>query len=317
MNIFVSGASGIVGYGILKSLSNKRFILYGSTIYEFSAAQRFGDHFIKAIPTNDVNYLGWFIETIKKNKIDVAFPGIDADLYFWSENRKLIEETGVVLILNNSELIELCKDKWNFYLEMIQFNVTCCIKSSLENDFYQLEKELGLPFLLKPRQGFGSKGIVVINSKEDYLPFRNDVGKLLLAQEFVGSDDEEFTVAAFGDGNGSFTGLFSMKRTLAKEGYTQSAEVVKNKKFMNTIKELSSIFKPIGPTNFQFRIKDGNLKLLEINPRISSSSSIRSQFGYNEASMSIELYKNKTLPSQPKTFGGKAIRYVEDLILKK
>ena len=41
------------------------------------------------------------------------------------------------------------------------------------------------------------------------------------------------------------------------------------------LESMSSVFKPIGATNFQFLVIDGKIRLLEINPRISSSTSIR------------------------------------------
>jgi carbamoyl-phosphate synthase large subunit len=55
--------------------------------------------------------------------------------------------------------------------------------------------------------------------------------------------------------------------------------------------------------------------LLEINPRISSSTSIRTKFGYNEALMSVDYFLNGIIPTQPKIQKGKAIRYTEDLII--
>ena len=49
-NILVSGASGIVGYGILRSLkkSGKDLRLIGTTIYDDSVAQGFCDIFEQA-----------------------------------------------------------------------------------------------------------------------------------------------------------------------------------------------------------------------------------------------------------------------------
>jgi len=67
-------------------------------------------------------------------------------------------------------------------------------------------------------------------------------------------------------------------------------------------------------TNFQFR-RDGDfIKLLEINPRISSSTSIRAAFGYNESEMCIEHYLNNKAIHQPKILRGQASRYIADEI---
>ena len=83
----------------------------------------------------------------------------------------------------------------------------------------------------------------------------------------------------------------------------------------DTLISLCRIFKPAGPTNFQFRKQNGILKLLEINPRISSSTSIRTAFGYNESAMSVDYYLENKKPLQPIIRPGRAIRYVEDYIM--
>jgi carbamoyl-phosphate synthase large subunit len=80
------------------------------------------------------------------------------------------------------------------------------------------------------------------------------------------------------------------------------------------VSNLCEYYTPIGPTNFQFRKHQGVLKLLEINPRISSSTSIRAAFGYNESLMAIEYYLENKKPSQPVIKQGKAVRYIEDFI---
>jgi carbamoyl-phosphate synthase large subunit len=78
---------------------------------------------------------------------------------------------------------------------------------------------------------------------------------------------------------------------------------------------LCNLFKPVGPTNFQFRVEDEGLRLLEINPRISSATSIRSAFGYNESLMAVEYFLENKAPAQPFIRKGTATRYTEDLII--
>jgi carbamoyl-phosphate synthase large subunit len=80
---------------------------------------------------------------------------------------------------------------------------------------------------------------------------------------------------------------------------------------------MAEVFKPIGPTNFQFRTDGEVLKLLEINPRISSATSIRASLGYNESVMSINYFLNNQIPTKmdkSKIINKRAIRYLEDYI---
>ncbi|HMJ48817.1 MAG TPA: ATP-grasp domain-containing protein [Ferruginibacter sp.] len=315
-NILVTGASGIIGYGILRSLqrSGKELWLIGTTIYDDSAAQGFCDIFEKAIPTNDEGYIDWLLRIIEKHKIDLIIPGIEADMYKWVDNISEIEKSGVKVVLNNRELIYLCRDKWTFYQKLKEDHASCVIETSLTPEFDVLASEFGLPFLLKPRCGHGSKGIVQINNKADFLKHQNDIGTALMAQPIVGNKDEEFTTSAFCDGHGGYYACMTLKRKLSKQGFTENAEVVEPTDIPGLIGSLCESFKPIGPTNFQFRRHEGALKLLEVNPRISSATSIRTAFGYNESMMAVEYYLENKKPTQPLIKKGKAVRYFEDLI---
>ena len=315
--ILVSGASGIVGYGILKSLRsyNSEIKLIGTTIYEDSIVPAFCDIFEKAPLTNDENYINWLIEIIKKYNVDMIIPGIEVDVFVWNDNKDLLDKTGTHVLLNNSELINLCVDKWLFYEKLVASEPELSIDSRLTGTFEELEKAFGLPFLLKPRRGYGSKGIVKVNDENTFNENKKNLGEILMAQPIVGNIDEEYTISAFFDNDNNLLCHMSLKRKLSKQGFTEKAEVAEIENAKDAIKKLSKIFKPVGPTNFQFRVQNGQLKLLEINPRISSATSIRTAFGYNESAISIEYFLNQTKISQPKIKKGHAIRYTEDYVV--
>ena len=136
-----------------------------------------------------------------------------------------------------------------------------------------------------------------------------------MIQPIVGTDEEEYTTSAFCDGIGGFFAYMTLKRKLSKDGFTDKAEVVELENIEDTLRSLCEVFKPIGPTNFQFRKDNSGLKLLEINPRISSSTSIRAKFGYNESLMAVDYFLEGKTIEQPVIKKGKAIRYIEDLII--
>lgn len=309
--ILVSGASGIVGYGILKSLRQFNNKLIGTTIYDESPANCFADVVEKAPLTTEESYLPWLISVIEKYHVDMIIPAIESDVYAWNNNRYEIEKRGVIVLLNNFELIEFCKDKWLFYKKLKKEGFQHCIQSSINLDADQFT----VPFILKPRCGYGSKGIVKIETRENYELYKSKIGSDLFIQEYVGNDNEEYTISGFFDKESNLKAHIVMKRKLSKEGFTEIAEVVFKRDIVSIIIELAAIFKPVGPTNFQFRKDNGNWKLLEINPRISSSTSIRSAFGYNEAKMCVEYFLEGKEVEQPKIKTGKAIRYVEDFIV--
>jgi len=314
--VLVSGASGIVGYGVLRSLrqAEQRCFLVGTSIYDDSVAPAFCDQFERAPPTGAPEYLNWLLATLKRHRIDLLIPGIEIDMYYWVEHVPEICSTGALPLLNVPELIGFCKDKWVFYQQLAAAGVSCAIESSLEPDFSVLATQFGLPFMLKPRRGFGSRGIVRVTSEDVFLKHRADIGPVLMAQPIVGNDEEEFTTSAFCDGRGSYFASMTLRRKLSRDGFTDKAEVADTAEFIPAMDELCRLFRPLGPTNFQFRRCAEGPKLLEINPRISSSTSIRTAFGYNESVMALDYFLDQRDPGQPALRRGRAVRYTDEQI---
>jgi carbamoyl-phosphate synthase large subunit len=315
-NILISGASGIVGYGILRSLkmASKELRLIGTSVYDDSVAPGFCDIFEQAPFTNDATYIDWLLHTIRKHRVDLIIPGIEIDMYTWIKHVPEIEDTGAVALINDIDLIHLCEDKWVFYEYLKRANLACAIESSLEVAFDTLKNKFGLPFLLKPRCGFGSKGIVKVDGTDTFLIHQKAIGQTLMAQPIVGTEEEEYTTSAFCDGNGGFYACMTLKRKLSKDGFTEKAEVVASDEFIETMSALCKKFRPIGPTNFQFRKCYDGIKLLEINPRISSSTSIRAAFGYNESQMAVDFFLEHLTPALPEIKRGRAVRYTDEYI---
>lgn len=315
--ILVSGASGIVGYGVLRSLLplRDRCRLIGTAIYSDSVAPAFCDIFEQAPVTMEEGYVEWLCRTISKHTVDMVIPSIEVDMYKWTEHREKIEAAGAVCLLNNPELITLCGDKWAFYRRLQETKSPCTIPTYIDGGFEELADKCGLPFLLKPRRGYASKGIVRVDSKATFDLHAADVGGKLMAQPIVGEEGQEFTTSAFFSNDSTLCCHMTLRRKLSSEGFTGKAVVADVDAMVERLLSLAEIFKPVGPTNFQFRLEaDGTLKLLEINPRISSATSIRTAFGYNESVMSMEYFLEGRLPVQPTIRKGVAIRYTDEQV---
>jgi carbamoyl-phosphate synthase large subunit len=295
-------------------MSKRPMKLIGTSIYTDSVAPGFCSVFERLPRTDAPGYLDWLLALLRKHHVDVAIPGIDADMYTWAGRVAEIESTGTKVVINSPELISRCSDKWEFYERQLDLMLPYAIPSYLDMDFDFLKEKCGLPFLLKPRRGFGSKGIVVVATAEQFAGIDPATRATLMAQPIIGRDDEEFTVSAFCDGRGSYSAIMALRRKLSREGFTEKAEVVDETEFSEAVRDLCQAFSPVGPTNFQFRKVDHGLKLLEINPRISSSTSIRAAFGYNESLMAVEMAIENRMPVQPEIKRGRAVRYTEDLI---
>lgn len=306
-----------MGYGLLRSLraSHPEVHLVGTDIFPNAVGQAWSDKFELAPFTNSPEYMQWLGEVIERNNVDLVIPGIEQDVHRLSDERVNLSAFNCKFALNNPLLIDLSRDKWEMYQALLDLKDPSRIPTYIAGDYPNLSQLLNLPFILKPRRGYASKGLVKVKNENDFAPYHALLGDHLLAQPMIGSDDDEFTVGVFGDGSGRVCASISMQRYLSKEGATATAKIVDNGSLNEAITRLCMHFKPIGPTNLQFRRDGTEWKLLEINPRVSSTSSIRTAFGYNEAAMCLDFYLNGIAPTQPPVKKGFATRFIEDYVV--
>jgi carbamoyl-phosphate synthase large subunit len=314
--VLVTGVGAVIGYGVLKSLRQSGYTvkLIGMDIYPDAVGQYWCDHFEPAIRTDAPEFISFLLSIIWKHNVDLVIPGIEQDVTKMSIERRFLKDSSARLVLNTPELVAMSNDKWLTHLKLVELGLPI-IKSYVEGTFDAIAVEVGLPMLMKPRRSYASKGIHQINTRDDFEYWKNKVGDKFMVQQLIGSDEEEYTAAAFGFGDGTCSEKIIFRRVLSGEGSTAKATVVDDPGISERIDALVRAFQPEGPTNFQFRRHEGELYLLEINPRMSSSTSIRTAFGYNEARMCLEYYlENKRSVVGP-IRRGRALRFIEDYIV--
>lgn len=313
--VLVTGVGAIIGYGIIRSLRRlpqpPRII--GMDIYPDAVGRHWCDAFVQALPAAADDYLPFIAQTVAATGIDLIIPGIEQDVVRLSRGRDMLAACGARLALNHAELIELAGDKWSTHQALVAAGEPV-IPTRIDGPFAELGAELGTPFLLKPRRSYASKGICRVSDEEEFLFRRKRMGEEFMAQRIIGSDEEEYTVGVFGFGDGTCSQAITFRRTLSGEGATAKAWVVLDEQLAAAVDRLTALFRPLGPTNFQFRKDHDAFLLLEVNPRISSSTSLRMAFGFNEASMCIDYYLHDKRPEPVEIRRGHALRYIEDLI---
>ncbi|KLU57439.1 hypothetical protein EL84_02685 [Paenibacillus sp. VT-400] len=313
-NILVTGVGAIIGYGIVKSLKKSKYPVnvVGMDIYEDAVGQHWCDHFEKGVMAKDPLFTDFLIEVIGKYKIDLVIPGIEQDITRISADYEKLGNTNVKFVINNRELLHVSDDKWLTHQKLETAGVQS-IPSYIQGEYHHISNEVGKPMLLKPRRSYASKGILEIDNEADFDYWKKKIGANFMVQKIVGDSSSEYTAGVFVTRSGQSQKIV-MQRQLSGEGSTSKAKIVKNQVLEAEIDKLVQIFRPEGPTNFQFRYENGHYYLLEINPRISSSTSLRSSFGFNEAEMCIEYYLEEKDPELRELKTGNAVRYIEDWI---
>ena len=318
ITVVVTGVGAIIGQGIIKSLrqSSHQVRVIGVDRSDDSPGPGLSDVFYQKpkCEETDLTYLEFWDHLLRHEVVDLVLPGLEVDLYFLNDHRALIEEAGARLAINNREIINLCADKWLMGKALANSGMRG-ISTTRAPNWAEAILELGPPpLLLKPRRGNGSRGIARLHDEGDFNYWRGKAADNWMLQKIIGTDDEEYTVGLFGLGNGTGLEPIIFRRRLSAAGNTLSARVVAEPSIRSATLRLTEILRPVGPTNCQFRMEGGFPYLLEINPRISSSTSLRTRFGYNEASMSIDFFLLGTTPAAPAVRSGRAWRYSEDFV---
>ncbi len=315
--VLVTGVGAIIGYGLARSLRASQYPvrIIGMDIYPDAVGQHWCDVFEQAVPAADPGYPEFLRTVIRTHAIDLVIPGIEQDVARMSQEAQsnAFGDLSVSFALNNPELIAAASDKWVMHGELTGAGFET-IGTHISGDFAELASIYGLPLLSKPRRSYASKGIQQISNHADFLYWRAKLGDNFMVQEVVGTVDTEYTVGAFGLGNGQCSQQIVFQRMLSREGATAKARVRSIPELETLVGRMVEVFRPIGPTNLQFRFHRGRYLLLEINPRVSSSSSLRTAFGYNEAEMCIEYYLEGKTPRRREICGGSAVRYIDDMV---
>ncbi len=288
ITVFVSGAGGGVGQGIIKSLKLISAI-------DISIISADASHLAPGLYTtnksylvpkaSEADYIPELIEIFKKERVDFYFPGTDVELVKCAEYADFINrETGTTVVVSPLTAINIADDKYLTY-EFIKSHNLPAPESYLPE---ALPVDLRFPVVVKPRIGCRSIGVGVVHN-ENELRRRIDAEPGLMVQELVGSDDEEYTCTVVAV-NGVVSEALLLQRTL-RSGDTFRARPVRSVSIEGYVTELAKRLEVNGSCNFQLRLSGNVPKVFEINCRFSGTTPFCSQLGFNP----VEYYLSMVL----------------------
>lgn len=314
-NILVTGIGAIIGYGVIHSLRKSQYDvnIVGIDIFKDAVGQVWCDDFVQARLAASPDYISFLKNIIDKYNIDLVFFGTEQEIQKCYESKQVLGEYYKKLVINNDNIIKLSEDKW-LTGKFLMDNGFDAIPASISADFEQAKQMFGLPLLMKPRKSYASKGIEKVSSESEFNKWRQEYSDQFMVQQLIGDEEHEYTAATFGFNDGNCIQPIILRRKLSKAGATDKATVENIPELEKIINGITKILKPLGPTNYQFRKHNNKFMLLEINPRISSSTSIRTAFGYNEAEMCIKYFLEGIKPQNLKIRQGRAVRYITETI---
>jgi carbamoyl-phosphate synthase large subunit len=306
--ILISAVCGDIGGGAVRALRESVSRLIGCDMRDGCPVSPILDSFFRAPAASKPDkYMAFLKDVIRTEKVDALLPISEPEIELLNKQRTEIESLGVKILLNNQLIIENFLDK----LRTSHFLNSIGIKTPRTILLRDYDGSIGFPLIIKPRRGYGSKRLWIVEDEDDLAYVKRKDDGLLIVQEYLGLVEEEYTTGVFSDGHNISSITF--KRRLGFGGL--SAEAVYSEcPFMEVLSErIAAATGLCGSINIQSRRIDENLFVpFEINPRLSSTLPFRKHFGFDDAVWWLDALQGKAHSYRKLYKSGRAVRFVSE-----
>lgn len=317
--VCVTGVGG-GGHGeqIVKALrlAQRPYYIVGTDMSRLSAGIALVDSFEPLPPARDPGYVPALLDLCRRHEIRALFHGSEPELQILSENREAFAAADIFTPLNPRDCIKLCMDKVRMFETLTEMGVTVpwFTRVRQEDDALSTPR---YPLVLKPSVASGGSANTFIaqNDEEARLFSRHLLGIYpeFIAQEYVGTPDDEYTVGVLLDMEGTClnsiavhrhirtalsrrlrlpntTGRWELGPELVISSGISQGDIGPYPEVATPCEKIATSLGMTAACNIQCRFVDGKVMLMEINPRFSGTTSLRAMVGYNEPDALIRKY---------------------------
>lgn len=296
--ILVTCAASIVVPSSLQAIersTNNEYEFVGVDASEDDLAKTYLSHFYKVPFAYQSDYVDRLADIISTHKVNYLLVLSDEEALVLSEDttKERLARLGCTVLLPDHTVVRTCKDKGDF-LAFLSNQANLSETYNLVNNASDLDTAacaMGYPenqFIIKPRNGRGSRGIMLIDdnaSPSDIVKvrdnksyslsfaktlFESESNLDLIAMPYYSGEDYNIDVLC---NRGEVVYSMIQRRVAPKMGAITSAQIVNDSDIHNVIAELVSTLNVTGLINIELaRCEQSNVpKVYEINPRPSAA----------------------------------------------
>ncbi len=315
INIVITGVSGgSIGNEVMKALrlAKTSYHIIGVDMNPASLGLYQADEAYIVPPALDPEYIDILLRLCEKRNVQVLIPGSESEMKVVSANRQIFTNNNILTLINNANVIDICTDKWktNSFLTNNGFKSPQSVLLKSENDCTKIRR---MPVVLKPSVGSGGSNLVFIAQDMEEARFFSryilKAGMLPIAQEYLGTFDDEYTVGVLTTLDGGLidslvvhrrimSGLSNRMKVRGRIGkYAGQTLAISSGISQGAIEDLPEIASEcerlavavgsMGPLNIQLRVDGEDMYVFEINPRFSGTTAFRALADYNEPDILI------------------------------
>ena len=301
LKILITGCHGDLAFSIAQIIKKnfKSSTLIGTDMEKNGMGNLIFDQIYKVPPTSNKNYLK-IISQLSKS-VNLLIPSSEKEIVFFSKNEKKFKSK---ILINDKKIINLFSNK----LKTQKF-----LKKNFENFSLNFSSQLSeikkskisLPFFLKKKSGSGNQNYRVIKNKSDLKELKLYKQNEWVIEELLNKNSDEYTCAIIRIKD--LKKIIIFNRKLHKLGHTMFANQFEDKAIERGLLAIADKINLNGVINIQFKIQNNQIKIFDINPRISSTVKMRDLLGFKDClwwikeklkitnKEKIKIKKNKSL----------------------
>lgn len=262
------------------------------------------------------DYPDVLLETCRRMGIGLLIPGHDDEAHLLAKLSGRFEAEGVKVICAGEALLSLCRDKERMSEELNKI-ANVFVRGFARDDFLVAfgRGEVELPVIAKPRSGFASRGVEIINTPDDFIKIKDTHIIQELAIPHENDPNHRYCLEQLRKGINPQVSEISIQVVIGKDG-TELGRMASYNKLNNGVPieilpyEDPEVWKVVdrlmpafmdlglrGPFNLQGRMTNRGLKLFELNARFTGITGLRALMGFNEVDACIRSWMRDETPS--------------------
>jgi carbamoyl-phosphate synthase large subunit len=280
------------------------------------------------------------LDVCKRYGVRAVYPGSEPELVVLARERARFASAGVLVFANTDQVIATGLDKAGtaVFLSANGFSSPRTMLVTRPDETIPF-----LPAVLKPNTGGGGSANTFVAQTESearlFTSLLLAAAPSFLAQEYVGTADDEYTVGVLSDLDGAIVSSIAVRRNIlsAFSNRSRSKNRTGNPAFgdqlvisngisqgdIGQFPDVTSVCERIakalgsrGPLNIQCRFVDGKVLVFEINPRFSGTASLRALVGFNEPDLLYRRHiENEKLESPVGYREGHVVRGLREVLV--
>ncbi len=312
MNILLTSAGRrtyLIDY-FKNAIGNKGMVYASNSQYTYSLSH--ADNYVITPNIYDEGYIEFLVDFCKAHQINAIISLFDIDLPILAAKKEKFKENGITVIVSDSEVIDICNDKWKTYCFLKENNINTPRTYLHQEEIIEeiAEGNIAYPVIIKPRWGMGSIGIYQAGDEQElqvlsqklrreifntYLKYESsaDIDDCILYQEKINGD--EFGIDVFNDFKGKLVAIVAKKKIAMRAGETDIAETVSAVPFENIAIKLSTKLGHIANLDVDcFMTENGYIYVLELNCRFGGQYPFSHLAGVDFPKQIIEWLNGRT-----------------------